>query len=69
MGDPAFITLPAVITKDPKTGVRNVGMYRMQVIDRSSTFMHWQMHKDSRADSSRRRTGASRWPSPSSWIR
>ena len=50
-GDPApFITLPAVITKDPKTGVRNVGMYRMQVIDRRSTFMHWQMHKDGRAD-------------------
>ena len=50
-GDPApFITLPAVITKDPNTGVRNVGMYRMQVIDRRSTFMHWQMHKDGRAD-------------------
>ena len=50
-GDPApFITLPAVITKDPQTGTRNVGMYRMQVIDRSSTFMHWQMHKDGRAD-------------------
>ena len=40
----------AVITKDPRTGARNVGMYRMQVIDRSSTFMHWQMHKDGRAD-------------------
>ena len=63
-GDPApFITLPAVITADPKTGTRNVGMYRMQVIDKSSTFMHWQMHKDGRADSSRPRTGASRWPS------
>src|SRR5918999_4864853 len=50
-GDPApFITLPAVITKDPKTGVRNLGMYRMQVIDGRSTFMHWQMHKDGRAD-------------------
>jgi 4-hydroxy-3-polyprenylbenzoate decarboxylase len=50
-GDPApFITLPAVITKDPKTGVRNLGMYRMQVIDGGSTFMHWQMHKDGRAD-------------------
>ena len=50
-GDPApFITLPAVITKDPQTGARNVGMYRMQVIDRASTFMHWQMHKDGRAD-------------------
>jgi len=50
-GDPApFITLPAVITKDPNKGTRNVGMYRMQVIDDRSTFMHWQMHKDGRAD-------------------
>src|SRR5438132_5916385 len=50
-GDPApFITLPAVITKDPRTGGRNVGMYRMQKIDRRTTFMHWQIHKDGRAD-------------------
>jgi 4-hydroxy-3-polyprenylbenzoate decarboxylase len=50
-GDPApFITLPAVLTHDPKTGGRNVGMYRMQVIDRNTTFMHWQIHKDGRAD-------------------
>src|SRR5919108_1870283 len=50
-GDPApFITLPAVITKDPRTGVRNVGMYRMQKIDSGSTYMHWQIHKDGRAD-------------------
>jgi 4-hydroxy-3-polyprenylbenzoate decarboxylase len=50
-GDAApFITLPAVITKDPRTGGRNVGMYRMQVLDRSSTAMHWQIHKDGRAD-------------------
>jgi 4-hydroxy-3-polyprenylbenzoate decarboxylase len=50
-GDPApFITLPAVITKDPRTGVRNVGMYRMQVVDGHSTYMHWQIHKDGRAD-------------------
>jgi 4-hydroxy-3-polyprenylbenzoate decarboxylase len=49
--DPApFITLPAVITRDPRTGTRNVGMYRMQVIDRASTFMHWQTHKDGRMD-------------------
>src|SRR6188472_690042 len=45
-----FITLPAVITRDPKTGTRNVGMYRMQKIDRSSTYMHWQIHKDGRMD-------------------
>jgi 4-hydroxy-3-polyprenylbenzoate decarboxylase len=50
-GDPApFVTLPAVITKDPHTGTRNVGMYRMQKIDRRSTFMHWQIHKDGRMD-------------------
>src|SRR6188474_1336993 len=50
-GDPApFITLPAVITKDPNTGGRNVGMYRMQKIDARSTYMHWQIHKDGRAD-------------------
>jgi 4-hydroxy-3-polyprenylbenzoate decarboxylase len=50
-GDPApFITLPAVITRDPGTGGRNVGMYRMQVIDSRTTFMHWQVHKDGRAD-------------------
>ena len=49
--DPApFITLPAVITQDRETGVRNVGMYRMQKVDRHSTFMHWQVHKDGRAD-------------------
>jgi 4-hydroxy-3-polyprenylbenzoate decarboxylase len=45
-----FITLPAVITRDPRTGGRNVGMYRMQKIDRRSTFMHWQIHKDGRMD-------------------
>ena len=50
-GDPApFITLPAVITHDPRTGTRNVGMYRMQVIDKASTFLHWQIHKDAAAD-------------------
>jgi len=50
-GDPApFITLPAVITHDPKTGTRNVGMYRMQKLDRRSTAMHWQIHKDGRMD-------------------
>jgi 4-hydroxy-3-polyprenylbenzoate decarboxylase len=50
-GDPApFITLPAVITHDPRTGTRNVGMYRMQVVDRNTTYMHWQIHKDGRAD-------------------
>ena len=50
-GDPApFVTLPAVITKDPRTGTRNVGMYRMQKVDARTTYMHWQIHKDGRAD-------------------
>src|SRR5919204_31763 len=50
-GDAApFITLPAVITKDPRIGVRNVGMYRLQVLDERTTAMHWQIHKDGRAD-------------------
>src|SRR5262245_55345526 len=40
-----FITLPNVITKDPDTGARNIGMYRMQKIDRRTTAMHWQIHK------------------------
>jgi 4-hydroxy-3-polyprenylbenzoate decarboxylase len=41
-----FITLPCVITRDPKTGKRNVGMYRMQVYDAISTGMHWQRQKN-----------------------
>ncbi len=40
-----FITLPCVITRDPKTGKRNVGMYRMQVYDGHTTGMHWQRQK------------------------
>jgi 4-hydroxy-3-polyprenylbenzoate decarboxylase len=40
-----FITLPGVITRDPFTGVRNVGMYRMQVFGPDSTGMHWHRHK------------------------
>ncbi len=41
-----FITLPLVITKDPDTGVQNMGMYRMHKYDRSTTGMHWQYNKD-----------------------
>ncbi len=41
-----FITLPLVFTKDPETGSRNCGMYRMQVFDSKTTGMHWHMHKD-----------------------
>jgi 4-hydroxy-3-polyprenylbenzoate decarboxylase len=40
-----YITLPLVITKDPETGVRNIGTYRMQVFDGRTTGMHWQRHK------------------------
>ncbi len=40
-----FITLPTVHTKDPHTGIRNVGMYRMQVMDNHTTGMHWHRHK------------------------
>src|SRR5689334_15474210 len=40
-----FITLPCVVTRDPATGKRNVGMYRMQVYDERTTGMHWQRQK------------------------
>src|SRR5207248_6461008 len=40
-----FITLPQVHTRDPETGARNVGCYRMQVFDERTTAMHWQVHK------------------------
>ncbi|MHB9130902.1 MAG: menaquinone biosynthesis decarboxylase [Armatimonadota bacterium] len=40
-----FFTLPMVFTKDPETGKRNCGMYRMQVFDGQTTGMHWQIHK------------------------
>ena len=40
-----YITLPAVFTRDPRTGARNVGMYRLQVFDDTTLGMHWQIHK------------------------
>ena len=40
-----YITLPQVVTRDPRTGVRNVGMYRVQVLGRDLLAMHWQRHK------------------------
>src|SRR6266480_3857255 len=40
-----FITMPCVITRDPKTGKRNVGMYRLQIYDEHTTGMHWQRQK------------------------
>ena len=40
-----FVTLPNVHTRDPETGTRNVGVYRMQIFDERTTAMHWQVHK------------------------
>lgn len=44
-----YITLPLVFSKDPSTGVRNCGMYRVQVMDERTAMMHWQIHKDGAA--------------------
>ncbi len=44
-----YITFPLVITRNPETGARNVGCYRMQVFDERTTAMHWQLHKDGTA--------------------
>jgi 4-hydroxy-3-polyprenylbenzoate decarboxylase len=41
-----YITLPLVVTKDPESGIQNLGMYRLQKYDRASTGMHWQYNKD-----------------------
>jgi 4-hydroxy-3-polyprenylbenzoate decarboxylase len=40
-----YITLPAVFTRDPVTGARNVGLYRLQIFDDRTLGMHWQLHK------------------------
>jgi 4-hydroxy-3-polyprenylbenzoate decarboxylase len=40
-----YITLPMVFSRNPETGKRNCGMYRMQVYDAKTTGMHWQKHK------------------------
>ena len=40
-----FITLGLVATKHPETGVRNLGVYRMQIVDNTHALMHWQKHK------------------------
>jgi 4-hydroxy-3-polyprenylbenzoate decarboxylase len=44
-----FITLPQVITRDPETGIRNVGMYRCQVMGPRKVGLHWQLHKTANA--------------------
>ena len=40
-----YLTLPLVITEDPSRGIRNVGMYRVQVLSKNELAMHWQRHK------------------------
>ncbi len=40
-----FVTLPCVVTRDPDTGERNLGMYRIQIYDDKTTGMHWQLQK------------------------
>ena len=44
-----FVTLPLVFSKDPETGTRNCGMYRIQKVDQRTAMMHWQIHKDGAA--------------------
>ena len=58
-----YITLPMVFTRNPETGKRNCGMYRMQVYDARTTGMHWQTHKQG-AEHHRRRAaeGQTRMP-------
>jgi 4-hydroxy-3-polyprenylbenzoate decarboxylase len=41
-----FVTLPIIFTRDPETGRRNCGMYRLQIFDETTTGMHWHIHKD-----------------------
>ena len=48
-----FITLPLVFTKDPRGGPANVGMYRVQVYDDRTAGMHWQRHKQGRAQAAK----------------
>lgn len=57
-----FITLPLVFTRDPGTGRRNVGMYRMQVYDETTTGMHWHIHKDGAAHCARLRGSTEKMP-------
>lgn len=40
-----YLTFPMVITEDPSRGIRNVGMYRVQVLGKNTVAMHWQRHK------------------------
>jgi 4-hydroxy-3-polyprenylbenzoate decarboxylase len=44
-----YVTLPLVFSRDPRTGARNCGMYRIQKLDGRTAMMHWQIHKDGAA--------------------
>ena len=57
-----FITLPLVFTKSLVNGIRNVGMYRMQVYDARTTGMHWHIHKDGSSNFSEYRKAGKRMP-------
>jgi 4-hydroxy-3-polyprenylbenzoate decarboxylase len=58
-----FITLPMVLTRDPETGVQNLGTYRIQVTGPATAFMHWQRHKGGAAHYRRwRERGEPRMP-------
>lgn len=56
-----FITLPCVHTRDPRTGKRNIGMYRMQVYDGQTTGMHWQRQKVAAEHYRNALRGAAQW--------
>jgi 4-hydroxy-3-polyprenylbenzoate decarboxylase len=55
-----FITLPAVVSRHPQSGSRNVGLYRMQVFDGRTTAMHWHLHKVGARQFQAQRQGAGR---------
>lgn len=57
-----FITFGTVYTKDPDTGIRNVGLYRLQVFDGQTTALHWQMHKTGRRHFERYRERGEKMP-------
>jgi len=58
-----YITLPLVVTRDPVTGLRNVGTYRLQVYDQTTLGLHWQTHKGgAEHEREARRVGQSRIP-------
>jgi len=57
-----FVTLPMVHTRDLHTGLRNVGMYRMQVFDGATTGMHWHRHKTGARHYEQHRAAGQRMP-------